>query len=146
MKLESPLGSDLARLVRVWRALIDHRLKPLELTQTHWVTLHNIHQLPPEQSQIQLAKAIGIEQPSLVRTLDQLEEKGLISRHTCASDRRAKRIKLTEKAEQIIEKMEDVIRRTRAEILSGIRPDELDMLINLVSRLEQNIVSLQGRG
>ncbi len=64
-------------LVRVWRALIDHRLKPLELTQTHWVTLHNIHQLPPGQSQIQLAKAIGIEQPSLVRTLDQLEEKGL---------------------------------------------------------------------
>ena len=79
MKLESPLGSDLARLVRIWRALIDHRLKPLELTQTHWVTLHNIHQLPPDQSQIQLAKAIGIEQPSLVRTLDQLEEKGLIS-------------------------------------------------------------------
>ncbi|MGQ7177507.1 transcriptional regulator SlyA, partial [Escherichia coli] len=67
MKLESPLGSDLARLVRIWRALIDHRLKPLELTQTHWVTLHNIHQLPPDQSQIQLAKAIGIEQPSLVR-------------------------------------------------------------------------------
>ncbi len=144
--MESPLGSDLARLVRIWRALIDHRLKPLELTQTHWVTLHNIHQLPPDQSQIQLAKAIGIEQPSLVRTLDQLEEKGLISRHTCASDRRAKRIKLTEKAEPIIEKMEDVIRKTRGEILSGISPDELDMLINLVSRLEQNIVSLQGRG
>lgn len=80
--MESPLGSDLARLVRIWRALIDHRLKPLELTQTHWVTLHNIHQLPPDQSQIQLAKAIGIEQPSLVRTLDQLEEKGLISRQT----------------------------------------------------------------
>ncbi|GJK87619.1 hypothetical protein TUM17567_39140 [Citrobacter amalonaticus] len=96
--MESPLGSDLARLVRIWRALIDHRLKPLELTQTHWVTLHNIHQLPPDQSQIQLAKAIGIEQPSLVRTLDQLEEKGLISRQTCVSDRRAKRIKLTEKA------------------------------------------------
>ncbi|CFQ73694.1 transcriptional regulator SlyA [Yersinia pseudotuberculosis] len=72
--MESTLGSDLARLVRVWRALIDHRLKPLELTQTHWVTLYNINRLPPEQSQIQLAKAIGIEQPSLVRTLDQLEE------------------------------------------------------------------------
>ncbi|UYU33505.1 transcriptional regulator SlyA [Siccibacter colletis] len=145
MKLESPLGSDLARLVRIWRALIDHRLKPLELTQTHWVTLHNIHQLPPDQSQIQLAKAIGIEQPSLVRTLDQLEEKGLISRHTCANDRRAKRIKLTEKAEPIIEEMEDVIRKTRGEILSGISAEELDALVNLVSRLEQNIISLQGR-
>ncbi|QCT21133.1 transcriptional regulator SlyA [Jejubacter calystegiae] len=145
MKLESPLGSDLARLVRIWRALIDHRLKPLELTQTHWVTLHNIHQLPPEQSQIQLAKAIGIEQPSLVRTLDQLEEKGLISRHTCANDRRAKRIKLTEKAEPLISEMESVIDKTRREILAGISPEEEALLISLIARLEQNIIALQIR-
>ena len=144
--MESPLGSDLARLVRIWRALIDHRLKPLELTQTHWVTLHNIHELPPDQSQIQLAKAIGIEQPSLVRTLDQLEEKGLISRHTCASDRRAKRIKLTEKARPIITEMEAVIRKTRGEILAGISEQELDILLNLVGRLEKNINDLQERG
>ena len=141
--MESPLGSDLARLVRIWRALIDHRLKPLELTQTHWVTLHNIHQLPPDQSQIQLAKAIG--QPSLVRTLDQLEEKGLISRQTCASDRRAKRIKLTEKAAPIITEMETVISKTRGEILAGISPAELEMLIGLIARLEQNIHDLQSR-
>ncbi|NDJ57356.1 transcriptional regulator SlyA [Enterobacteriaceae bacterium 4M9] len=146
MKLESPLGSDLSRLVRIWRALIDHRLKPLELTQTHWVTLHNIHQLPPEQSQIQLAKAIGIEQPSLVRTLDQLEEKGLIARHTCASDRRAKRIRLTEKAEPLIEKMEDVIDKTRLEILTGISKEEEKLLISLIARLEQNIIDLQSQG
>ncbi len=119
--MESPLGSDLARLVRIWRALIDHRLKPLELTQTHWVTLHNIHQLPPDQSQIQLAKAIGIEQPSLVRTLDQLEEKGLISRQTCASDRRAKRIKLTEKAEPLIADMEAVINKTVEKFWKGFQ-------------------------
>jgi len=114
--LESNLGSDLARLVRAWRSLIDERLKPLELTQTHWVTLHNINMLPPEQSQIQLAKAIGIEQPSLVRTLDQLEEKRLITRQTCASDRRAKRIKLTEEASPIINAMESVIDSTRKDI------------------------------
>ena len=124
--MESPLGSDLARLVRVWRALIDHRLKPLELTQTHWVTLHNIHQLPPDQSQIQLAKAIGIEQPSLVRTLDQLEEKGLISRQTCASDRRAKRIKLTEKAAPIITEMEAVITKRAAKSFPGFHPQSLN--------------------
>lgn len=143
MKLESPLGYDLARLVRIWRALIDHRLKPLELTQTHWVTLHNIHQLPPDQSQIQLAKAIGIEQPSLVRTLDQLEEKGFISRQTCANDRRAKRIKLTEKADPVINKMETVIKKTRGEVLSGISPDELDLMLKLIERLAHNIIELQ---
>ena len=143
--MESNLGSDLARLVRAWRALIDDRLKPLELTQTHWVTLHNINMLPPEQSQIQLAKAIGIEQPSLVRTLDQLEDKKLITRQTCASDRRAKRIKLTEEAAPIINEMESVIDSTRKEILSGMTSVEIEQLGGMLSRLEKNIASLQSK-
>lgn len=141
--MDTPLGTDLARLVRIWRALIDHRLKPLELTQTHWVTLHNIHQLPPEQSQIQLAKAIGIEQPSLVRTLDQLEEKGLIVRTVCANDRRAKRIHLTRAAEPIINQVEDVIDATRDDILAGISQSEVEKLVSLIARLEKNILDLQ---
>lgn len=143
--MESPLGSDLARLVRIWRALIDHRLKPLELTQTHWITLHNICQLPPEQSQIQLAKAIGIEQPSLVRTLDQLEEKKLITRHTCANDRRAKRIKLTKFAEPIIKQVNNVIHTTREEILNGINQEEIEWLSQMISKLEKNILELYNK-
>jgi MarR family transcriptional regulator for hemolysin len=137
--VESTLGADLARLVRLWRALIDHRLKPLKLTQTHWVTLYNISQLPPEQSQIQLAKAIGIEQPSLVRTLDQLEEKKLICRHTCANDRRAKRIKLTKESEPFISEVYAVIEQTRREILGDIRRDEIETLIGTIHKLEKNI-------
>ncbi|WP_075181701.1 transcriptional regulator SlyA [Pantoea sp. 1.19] len=143
--METPLGTDLARLVRIWRALIDQRLKPLALTQTHWVTLHNIHQLPPEQSQIQLAKAIGIEQPSLVRTLDQLEEKGLITRITCTSDRRAKRIRLTEAARPLIDEMEKVIDETRDDILQGISRQEVEQMVTLIARLERNISELQHR-
>jgi len=77
--------------------------------------------------------------------LDQLEEKGLISRQTCANDRRAKRIKLTEKAEPLIEDMETVIRKTRGEILAGISPEELDLLLGLIRKLEQNINELQSR-
>ncbi|MBW6055214.1 transcriptional regulator SlyA [Escherichia coli] len=126
MKLESPLGSDLARLVRIWRALIDHRLKPLELTQTHWVTLHNIHQLPPDQSQIQLAKSDWHRAAITGPYSGPTGRKGLISRQTCASDRRAKRIKLTEKAEPLISEMEAVINKTRAEILHGISAEELE--------------------
>ncbi|MBG2912987.1 transcriptional regulator SlyA [Proteus terrae] len=137
--MESTLGADLARLVRLWRALIDHRLKPLKLTQTHWVTLYNISQLPPEQSQIQLAKAIGIEQPSLVRTLDQLEEKKLICRHTCANARRAKRIKLTKESEPFINEVYTVIEKTRREILGGIQLEEIERLIGTIKKLEKNI-------
>lgn len=142
--LDSQIGTDLSRVVRMWRSLIDHRLKPLKLTQTHWITLHNISQLPPEQSQIQLAKAIGIEQPSLVRTLDQLEEKKLISRHTCVNDRRAKRIKLTDESEPFIKTVDAVIDNTRNEILGNITQDELSQLSMILLKLERNISRLQG--
>ncbi|MGO3685240.1 MAG: transcriptional regulator SlyA, partial [Proteus vulgaris] len=114
-------------------------LKPLKLTQTHWVTLYNISQLPPEQSQIQLAKAIGIEQPSLVRTLDQLEEKKLICRHTCTNDRRAKRIKLTKESEFFISEVYTVIEQTRQEILGDIPRDEIEKLMSTIKKLEKNI-------
>ncbi|EEW8597288.1 transcriptional regulator SlyA [Escherichia coli] len=125
---------------------MEHKLHKVDSFTTEYIALHNIHQLPPDQSQIQLAKAIGIEQPSLVRTLDQLEEKGLISRQTCASDRRAKRIKLTEKAEPLISEMEAVINKTRAEILHGISAEELEQLITLIAKLEHNIIELQAKG
>ncbi|MFZ1872036.1 MAG: transcriptional regulator SlyA, partial [Chania sp.] len=78
-----------------------------------------------------------------VRTLDQLEEKGLITRHTCANDRRAKRIKLTETAEPIIQEVDSVITVTRGEILSGISADEVKLLVTLIDKLEQNIIELQ---
>ena len=81
----------------------------------------------------------------MVRTLDQLEEKGLISRQTCANDRRAKRIKLTEKAEPLIQEMEAVISHTRGDILAGISAEELGLLTSLIRKLEQNIIELQSR-
>lgn len=143
--METPLGSDLTRLVRIWRALIDHRLKPLKLTQTHWITLHNIYQLPPEQSQIQLAKAIGIEQPSLVRTLDQLEEKGLVIRHICINDRRAKRITLTDAAQPIINQVNHVITTTKKEIFKGINNEEMQHLNKIILKIENNIINLYNK-
>jgi MarR family transcriptional regulator for hemolysin len=42
--------------------------------------------------------------------------------------------------------MEDVIRKTRGEILSGISEAELNTLLNLIGRLEKNINELQERG
>lgn len=140
--MELHLGSDLARLVRIWRALIDYRLSSLNITQTHWMILYNICKLPYEQSQIQLAKAIGVEQPSLVRTLDQLEEKGLIIRCTCPYDRRAKRIKLTKIALPFIKRINIIINETRKEILKNIINEEIKFLINIIIKLENNILNI----
>lgn len=49
------------------------------------------------QTQTQLQKIIGIEQPTVVRTLDRMERDGLIVRKQSPTDRRVFNIYLTEK-------------------------------------------------
>ncbi|MCD1126535.1 transcriptional regulator SlyA [Jinshanibacter sp. LJY008] len=144
-KTEYTLGADIARLVRNWRSIIDLQLKPIGLTQTHWITLYYLNGLPPNQSQIQLAKAIGIEQPSLVRTLDQLEGMGYVRRDPCPCDRRAKQINLTEDAKPILSQVRDVVDGVRESILRGVKDEELATFVNLIRKFEQNIADLSGK-
>ena len=64
---------------------------------------------------------------------------------TWNSIRKKKRIKLTEKAEPLINQMEDVIGKTRDEILAGVSKQEVETLLNLIRKLENNILDLQAK-
>lgn len=144
------LGLRLGRVPREWRAILDHRLVPLGLTQTRWVTLYNLWQAGNGLSQCELARLIGVEAPSLVRTLDQLVEQGLVERRQCGEDRRAKRIYLTEKAGPLLEKIVDLVTETRQEMLKGLTPEELEKLIDVLKKIERNTQAIleqqQNRG
>ncbi|GKX54730.1 transcriptional regulator SlyA [Leminorella grimontii] len=142
-KNDYTLGADIARLVRSWRSIIDLQLKPLGLTQTHWVTLYYLNGLPPNQSQIQLAKAIGIEQPSLVRTLDQLEGMGYVKREPCPCDRRAKQINLTEEAKPILEQVNSVVDGVRKGIERDIPKEQLALFAEIIRKFEKNIADME---
>lgn len=139
------IGFKIARLPRLWRAILDERLAPLELTQTRWVTLYHLWRLGDGQPQCDLARAIGVEAPSLVRTLDQLTEQGLIERRQCQDDRRTKRIFLTKEATPLMERIDAIVAEARAEMLEGISEAELDTFDDILTRIEQNGIRLQSR-
>lgn len=139
------IGFQLSRVPRLWRAVLDRRLAPLGLTQTRWITLYHLWRLGDGQPQCDLARAIGVEAPSLVRTLDQLAEQGLIERRGCDQDRRTKRIFLTEAATPLLQKIDAVVSQARAEMLDGLAADDVAQLVSLLSRIEQNGLTIQAR-
>lgn len=136
------IGLQLSRAPRIWRAVLDQRLAPLGLTQTRWVTLYHLWQMPEGQPQCDLARAIGVEAPSLVRTLDQLCEQGLVERHPCDQDRRTKRIHLTEQATPLLEKIDAIVKQARAEMLAGLEDDDQQKLSEILGRIEANGMAL----
>ncbi|MCE0733945.1 transcriptional regulator SlyA [Halomonas sp. G15] len=143
--MQENIGFQLSRLPRLWRAVIDERLAPLGLTQTRWVTLYHLWRLGDGQPQCDLARAIGVEAPSLVRTLDQLSEQGLVERRPCDQDRRTKRVYLTAAATPLLERIDDVVREARNEMLAGLDESEVTTLTDLLSRIEDNGLALQAR-
>ncbi|WP_110687607.1 transcriptional regulator SlyA [Salinicola aestuarinus] len=137
------IGFKLARLPRLWRAVIDERLAPLGLTQTRWVTLYNLRRMGGGQAQCDLARAIGVEAPSLVRTLDQLAEQNLIERRPCSEDRRTKRLHLTTEASPLLEQIEAIVDQVRDEMLAGLSDEEIDHFEDVLNRIEKNGLDLQ---
>lgn len=139
------IGFRIARLPHLWRSILDRRLAPLGLTQTRWVTLYHLWKLGEGNPQCDLARAIGVEAPSLVRTLGQLEEQGLVERRACDNDRRSKRIYLTPAAMPLLEKIDSVVLAARQEILAGLSDSDLDQLDKWLALIESNGLAIQAR-
>jgi MarR family transcriptional regulator, transcriptional regulator for hemolysin len=72
-------------------------LKPYRITHGFTYFLIALYE-KNGQTQTELQKIIGIEQPTVVRTLDRMARSGLIIRKPCPTDRRAFNIYLTERA------------------------------------------------
>src|SRR5205814_5441759 len=74
---------------------VDAELRVLGLTEATWRPLVYVRRLGDGVRQKELATALSIEGPSLVRLLDNLERRGLIERREDETDRRARGIHLT---------------------------------------------------
>jgi MarR family transcriptional regulator for hemolysin len=143
--MASTIGFRIARLPHLWRSILDRRLAPLGLTQTRWVTLYHLWKLGEGNPQCDLARAIGVEAPSLVRTLGQLEAQGLVERRACDNDRRSKRLYLTPAAIPLLEQIDSVVLAARQEMLAGLSEQDLDQLDKWLALIESNGLAIQTR-
>ncbi|ART80410.1 transcriptional regulator SlyA [Oceanisphaera avium] len=135
------LGMILASLVRQWRTVNDERLKPLGLTQSRWITLSHL-KYEDGMQQHQLARLVGVESPSLVRTLDGLESLKLIERRHCEKDRRGKTVHLASAATELVMEMDSVLDETRAQVLAGLSEQEIAEFTRIAEQIQHNLQQL----
>lgn len=129
---------SVARIARRWRKLLDERLKDLGVTQARWSTMVALHRGGEGVTQRELAELMAIENPTLVRLLDNLEEQKLIERRPCEKDRRARRLHLTPRGGQFMEQLDDRAEGLRDQLLAGISDDELETCLNVFDRVLHN--------
>jgi len=136
-------GQKLGLIARLWRAEVDRRLAPLGLTQARWYILLKLQRLTETVTQKDLAEAANIQGPTLVRTLDCLEKEGLIRRCPLPGDRRAKAVRLTDKAAPLLDHIQAVATSVRAEMLADIPAEDLDACIRVFDRIAERLSTIQ---
>lgn len=129
----------LGRLTRHWRQVLDAEFQSTGLTDATWRPLLHLDFLGDGTRQKDLAAAVGIEGPSLVRLLDTLIAKGLIQRSEDATDRRAKLLYLTYEGREIVAQIRETVAVLEGELLSHFSDVDIERLSEFIAHLETTV-------
>ncbi|ETI64556.1 MarR family transcriptional regulator [Sphingobium sp. C100] len=83
-----------------------------------------------------LARALGVEGPALVRQLDRLCALGLVERVEDAVDRRAKKLHLTIEGRRVASIVEAQFTRLRRRLLAGVSNEDIAAALRIFHILE----------
>ena len=126
-------------VARRWRTRLDERLKPLDMSIARWGALYWLGQTGDGVSQAALADMAGVEPPTLVRVIDQLEAQGLVERRTSPSDRRVNLLHLTPAAKPLVAEIEAEAERLRLELLDGISYEDYQAALGVIHKLRDRL-------
>ena len=135
--LQRMFSSGLLTIGRQWRRQVDDALSAHGLSEALASPLVQISRLGGGVRQVALANTLGIEGPSLVRLLDQLEKQELVVRKDDPEDRRAKGLWLTDAGQILAERIEREIDALRANVLRDIQRSDLEAALRVLKAFEQ---------
>ena len=87
------------------------------------------------QSQIVISQRVGMDRTSVMRTVDMLEERGLVRRDPDPTDRRKHSVTLTDEGEALLARSEAEVRQTEHDFAAALSEQEKAQLMSLLGRL-----------
>ena len=137
---ETPIGLQLAHTSKLVSRAFADTLAEAGGSMPTWLIVSRL--LGEEwRAQQELARAIGIEGPTLTHHLDALEEAGLVVRTRDPNDRRAVRLELTDAGRQKHAELMQAVIAFDKRLRSGLDEAEVHELRGLLAKLERNVAS-----
>lgn len=136
-------GFHLVGLSRRWRRHLDDELADAGLSDATWTPLVHLHAAGGALHQKDLAARVGLDRSSLVRLLDILEARGLVTRSVDARDRRARQLELTPAGLSAVKAIRRRIDAIERRLLDGVGEKEMEVALGVFARIEDRIAALQ---
>jgi DNA-binding MarR family transcriptional regulator len=127
-------GYLISRMGMVAQKQFAERMESLGLTPRMWGAL-NVLEAEGAITQHALGKSVGIDPSSMVSTIDELEERGLVERRRHPSDRRAYALHVTTKGRQTLTRGRELAKQAQADLLEPLDEEERAQLHDLLLRV-----------
>lgn len=138
-----PFPALVTTVARQWRRALDIALQPLGLTEATWRALIHTARGTAPMHQKDLARAMGLDNSSVVRLVVALERDGHIIRIEDTVDKRAKQLILTEKGRELSLRVETIAREVRTRLLGNIPETELAIAMNVLNQISAMLSASQ---
>ena len=136
--MDENIGTLLAQVSRLLRRSFDVRARGIGVTRPQWQVLSRL-KLRAGSNQGSLAEILEVEPITLGRMIDRLQEAGLVERRADPTDRRAWRIFLTGKGEQLVDQLFPAARETLDGALDGVNGHDLELFRAVLVRMRANL-------
>ncbi|MBA5690487.1 MarR family winged helix-turn-helix transcriptional regulator [Rugamonas apoptosis] len=137
--IEDRFSAALHTSARGWRLAVDRRLKHLGISQASWMAIAIVAKAATPLPQTRLAALVGVEDPTMVATIDRLVKAGYALRAPSPTDRRVKLVSLTEAGQDIYRNLKAESDVLRADLLRNIDPQALKLATEVLETLQAGI-------
>jgi DNA-binding MarR family transcriptional regulator len=129
-------GHLIRRLNQISVALFLEETGSLGLTTVQFAALNMINEVP-NIDQASLSAMIAFDKTTIVKVLDRLVEKGLITRTRSATDRRTNHLNVTPRGREIVRQIQPMLDRSDQRILAPLGAAEQRKFMELLTQLVQ---------
>jgi MarR family transcriptional regulator, transcriptional regulator for hemolysin len=137
--LEERFADALHGTARSWRQAVDRRLKNLGVSQASWMTIAVAAKAASPLSQSELADRLAVEGATMVAMIDRLVSAGFVVRELSETDRRIKRVVLTEAGHRLYDAVKNEATAVRRELLAQVDPKDLATATAVLESLQRVI-------
>ena len=96
-------------------------------------------------TQVELARAVGLDKTTMVVTIDELEAAGLAKRQPASDDRRVRMITVTKAGERKLARGREIVEEVQEELLAQLPARERDAFLTSLNRLVDQPLAVAGQ-
>ncbi len=125
---------------RIRRTVLDQVMRPYGITRSQWWVLSALSRSGNDgMMQVDLARLLEVGKVTVGGLVDRLEASGHVQRSADATDRRAKRVFITEQGFEVIRLMITVSTKVNRRSLKGLTPAEVQIAEKVLIQVKHNL-------